>query len=225
MKKNGNDYLIELFDSEEKFLQYFINSIYFIDNKSFLKELEEIDERIEKDEINIVRKTKTDISYVEIREDGSFSKKLSDEKKIKRLSDENKLYIREKNGYLKIKFDSTGNYNLVKKIKNDFAVDLNKDYKNYTIAHLSDKPNNPYKHSLINIVLIPTFLNKFLDNKGVVLNKMNINVLKLVKSLILYKFKESDLYDVIDKKYDLNDKEIAFIKNFDFSTINFLRPK
>ncbi|MCX8524673.1 hypothetical protein OF897_12190 [Chryseobacterium formosus] len=223
LKKKGNDYLVELIGDENKFLDYFIDSIYFIDNETIMREFDVINENIKKEEINIVRRTKSKVVYVEKLEDGSFSKKLSDEKRITKLSDENKLFIRENDDFIRIKFDSTGNYNLVKKIKTEFGIDLSKDYKNYTIAHLSDKPSTPLKHSLANIVLIPTFLNKFLDNRGIVLGTLNINVLKVVKAMIFYKFGEPDMYDTINAKYELNENEIKFITDFDFEKLNFLK--
>lgn len=223
LKKNGNDYLIEFVGGEKKFLDYFIDSIYFVDNETFIKEFDRINENLKNDEINIVRRTKSKVMFVEKLDNGSFSRKLSNEKKITRLSDENKLYIKENKDFIRIKFDSTGNYNLVKKMKSEYGIDLNKDYKNYTIAHLLDKPNTPFKHSLINIVLVPTFLNKFLDNNGCVLGMLNINILKVVKAIILYKFKETDLYDTINTKYKLNENEIKFITNFDFNNLNFLK--
>lgn len=224
LKLDGNNYLVELFGDQQKFLDFFIRSIFFVNNETFLNEFNKISKNIESDEVSIVRKTKSSVVYVEKKIDGTFTKKLTDNKRIMKLSDDDKLYIRENNDFIKIKFDSTGNYDLVKKFKVDLKIDLTKFYKNYTIAHLSDKPNSPYKHSLINVVLIPTFLSKFLDYGGILLDKLNINTLKVVKALVYYKFNlNSELFETVKKKYDLNKDEIKYIEKFDLSTINILQ--
>ena len=221
IKKNGNDYLLDLFKTEKELLDLTIKSIYFVDNKTFIDEFEKIRQKIENSETNIIRYTKKNVEYIEKYDNGKYSRKLSNLERIKRLSDNDKLYIRDNKTPIKVKFDSTGNYELQKKFKHIFNIDLVNEYKNYTIAHLNPNPNRPYKHSLINVVLVPTFLNKFLDNGGLNL-KCGINVLNIVKSLVLLKFKEIPL-DKIKEKYSLNDSEINYLKNFTVSKLNILK--
>lgn len=223
IKKNGNDYLLDIFKTEKEFLDFIIKSIYFVDNKTFIDEFEKIRKKIGNSETNIIRYTKKDVSYIEKYDNGKFSRKLTNLERIKKLSANEELYIKDNNTIIKVKFDSTGNYELQKKFKHIFNIDLVNEYKNYTIAHLNPNPNTPYKHSLINVVLIPTFLNKFLDNGGLIL-KCDINVLNIVKSLVLLKFKEVSL-DKIKEKYSLNDSEINYLKNFIVSTLNILKTK
>ena len=52
--------------------------------------------------------------------------------------------------------------------------------------------------------------------------KCGINVLNIVKSLVLLKFKEIPL-DKIKEKYSLNDSEINYLKNFTVSKLNILK--
>lgn len=194
MKKNGNSYLLELFAyNEKKLLDYIFSSIHFFDNKL----VESLNSKIDS-----VRKTKDLVTYYE--KNGSFIKMSNVNSKLssmKKYAKKNNLYVKNGIEYDLIKLDSTGNYALTKVMKSDLKIVFSKketDWHNYNISHIWNKPNSIKKHCFTNIVIVPTFLDHFI-NKGLVLN--NKNILNIIKIILInyYSLSEESEYNDISK--------------------------
>lgn len=213
MKQNGNDYLLELFNGDEKkLLDYIFSSIHFFDSK-LVKDLNL--------KIDSVRKTK-DLETYYIKDDKfcKMSNVKSKLQKMKMYAKEKNLFIKSDNNFELIKLDSTGNYALTKVMKSDLKMIFSKkdtDFSNYNISHIWNKPNSIEKHNFKNIVIVPTFLDHFI-NKGLELD--NKNILNIIKTII---FKYYSLDNIPNNKLDIEEvkhSEIKYAENLIKNTLS-----
>lgn len=201
MRENGNDYLLDLFESNEKKLLGFIfkSSFFLSEQKVKLYEVENISIRIAKN-----NKNTTFYKY----EKGEY-KKIVNGKNIKQTlkkhSKENTLFKKNGNDYKEVKIDSSGNYSPQKFLKEKMNIILTR--KNYRISHLEKKPNTDLKHGFKNIMIIPNFLDHFI-NSNIFLDNKNVNNISKLISTKIYKLDDSFFNDFIptdeEKKYAKN---------------------
>lgn len=190
LKFDGNDYLLELFNhNESELLSHFFNCIFFI-NPKIIKKI--ITESKDSPNVKVIRyKKNTQLFYKNNGKPKKFRHSKNRKSNIRIKSKENNLFIFENNEYKQVVLDSTGNNYITTLIDEEIGKKIscnNSDYKNYVISHIEANPNKPYKHFLTNIVIVPKFLDHYIDRKLTVDNK-RINVI---------------LGYLVNKIYDLN---------------------
>lgn len=161
---NGTKKLIDLFENEEKFIEFFIQNCYFMPVKSVQDRATEMLETIKSGgKLPIRYGKKLNANY---KVDGAKALDKKDKKAITEFADNGKLRFNEKN--IIVSIDPTGNQAVVNAIHQatKHLVSTSKStIINFTISHIWEgTTNNPlFFSSLWNVVIIPNFLNYIMD--------------------------------------------------------------
>ena len=171
MEKNANAYLTKLFNNKEiDLLQYIFNHIFFLEKDIAIK-YEKENNFIRNCNCKLYMKGKD--SYIQLR--NSKNSKAN----RKKISTEGNLFMKNSLGeFENIRIDSTGNYAPKKFL--DVEYNFKIDRSNYKISHLENKPTTPKKHGFKNIVIIPSFLDHFIDKNISLDGKIVTNVAKQI---------------------------------------------
>lgn len=204
MKKSGNEYLLELFENnEQKLLNYIFNSSFFLSK--------EATEKYE-NENNAIRNSQSHKLYQFVNGNYSLIKNTKNlKKRLKEYSIKDNLFLKENEGYVSVKIDSTGNAAPRKFLVESMGINLLNS--NYKISHLEKKANTPVKHGFKNIIITPTFLDHFIDQNIKLDGKSVTNIAKLLSCKI--NGMEASFFN----DFNPNSEERKFIENLNLNIL------
>lgn len=119
----------------------------------------------------------------------------------------------ENGEYIGVSIDPTGNRHIVDFILHNSRKTIssfNSTHKNYIISHLQKNPNTPAKHFVTNVVIVPDFLDHYID-KGIEFN--GISFRKIVMEILNRLYNLNDMYY---HRVDLSMEEKETIENLNF---------
>jgi hypothetical protein len=198
MKIDGLDNLLNLFkNSEDDFVNHFIQSVYFINPNSVKEQSEKIIQKIQNGEKIPVRYSQAFDGYYEVESDKIEKiKEVDNLEKAKKLTRKNDVFLKKSN--IKIIVDNDGNDFVVRAIKEVSGHVVSKGQTissviNYTLSHIWENTHNPLYFSLLwNIAIVPTYLN-FIMDKDDSSSKMVKNIKDLMKAICYKLYKPNDI--------------------------------
>ena len=235
--KDGLIPLLELFDSEEKFIEHFFKSTLFFKPEYVKEQSEKLIELIKKGEekIPVRYSMKTfELFHYNNKSDKILketSKKTFKNKKeaLKFTSDDKQEYFHTKTK-VKVVFDKDGNYAVRNEINKYYEYRVSQgsisDIQNYVISHIWGETHNPYFFtSLWNITLIPNHLSFILDKPDE--NSAIVRKIKKIAKAICFSLYEPNklLGEEIISEEELNKfkEALAIVEIYKKSgVINFL---
>lgn len=190
LRQDGNDSLLELFQNNDmKLLDFIFDNSYFMCREK-MEEYRTVNNYVRNGQSNklyCLYKSK----YQLIRQTKHLKKRLVS------FSKDDNLFFLDGEKYIAVKIDSTGNAAPRKFIQELLKQNLNN--RNYKISHLEKKPNTPEKHGFKNIIIIPTFLDHFIDS-NIILNSINVNNIAKLIAVKLYGLEEGFFKNFIPTK-------------------------
>lgn len=198
--------LLNLFDDEAQFYNYFIDNSLFLDKTIINKQSEIFNAKINNKDSLPVRFTMKTKDHFEYANNNDKIVKKNSTKSFKNRKDAKifaeKTDLIHKKTTIKVSIDGNGNYYVKKAIEENPSI----NFKNRTICHVWGKTHHPlFFSSLWNVVLIPSYL-AFLTDKPKTDGKI-IETIQLILKAICYKIYEPnslynnfELFDETEKK-------------------------
>lgn len=191
MKIDGLDNLKNLFESDDDFINHFIESVFFFDLETIISQSQEVIN-------NIKTYNKIPIRYSEkfkslFKVDSEFIddfNKIENKKTAVAFSKNHSIFHNETGITIIVDPDNSNYVRRAIKSNTGYKVSAGKhsDIQNYTISHVWGQTDNPLFFSLLwNVTLIPTYLGFILDKPDHI---ELIKKLKLIMKAICF-----ELYD------------------------------
>lgn len=178
MEIDGNTSLEKLFPRKADIFKYIIENCYFFKRDIVIKDTLELISLFEDESKHLpVRYS----AKLKLTKEQSDRKKLNSKRAILKYQKENNLYLTLEDGTRKlIKIDSDGNKSVRDKIKlitgQNISNGKKSDFQNFRISHIRAKTHDPILFSaLFNVVIIPTWLDHFVDQKGIFIDNIETN--------------------------------------------------
>lgn len=225
IKFDGNKSFIDLLKlSNQDPFKFIIENCYFIDKEIAKTDFDNVYRAYKEGKEPISVRYKKSASFQKEKND---RKHTDDKEKILKYQKNNKLFLKYNNELIYVKIDSDGNKALRDKIKahTGFKVSNGKDsdITSCIISHIFDSKNeHPILFScLFNIVVVPTWLDHFIDKHNIYLQE-GINTKDFFKGLIYNYYCDSISIDKEIINIEKLDKK-AFEKSKNY--IKYIKPK
>ena len=167
MKIDGLDNLKNLFKNDNDFINHFIESVYFFDVETIVKQSQEVINNIKANEKIPIRYSEKFKKLYRVNSDfvDGFNK-IENKKTAVAFSKSHSIFHNETGIEIIVDPDNSNYVRRAIKRSTGYSVSAGKksDIQNYTISHVWGNTDSPLFFSLLwNVTLIPTYLGFILD--------------------------------------------------------------